>query len=136
MDRNGTIELTGMEFHAYHGRLWEERQNGNTFMVDFLGELNIKKAAKSDDIADTADYARIYKIVETEMKKPSFLLEAVAGRIVDAIDEANLGFFFIMVKVSKKNPPVGGACSWSSVTATKGAWIKKNEPLMELPYRG
>ncbi|MBQ6254600.1 MAG: dihydroneopterin aldolase [Bacteroidales bacterium] len=126
MDKYGSIELTGMEFHAYHGRLWEERQNGNTFIVDFVGKIEIKKAARTDDIADTVDYSLIYKIVEKEMKKPSFLLEAVAGRIVEAIKDANLGLYFFKVKVSKKNPPVGGTCAWSSVTATHGAWLIKD----------
>ena len=55
------------------------------------------------------------------MEKPSNLLENVAGRIVDAISRAHPKLWFIQVRVSKKNPPVGGACSWSRVTATSGA---------------
>ncbi|MBR1926663.1 MAG: dihydroneopterin aldolase [Bacteroidales bacterium] len=120
IDRNMTIELTGMEFHSFHGCLEAERTEGNTFMVDFLGKVAAKKAAKSDDLKDTADYSKIYEIVAAEMAEPSNLLENVAGRIVDAIDKAGLGFWFIQVRVSKKNPPVGGVCAWSRVTATSG----------------
>ena len=30
MDKIGIIELEGMEFHAFHGVLEEEKQQGNT----------------------------------------------------------------------------------------------------------
>ena len=121
IDRDGTIELTGMEFHAFHGCLEKERTEGNTFVVDFRGKANVKKAAKSDNLEHASDYSKVYTIVAAEMEKPSNLLENVAGRIVDAIMNANLGFWFVQVRVSKKNPPVGGACSWSRVTVTSGA---------------
>ena len=115
-----TIELVGMEFHAFHGCLEEERREGNTFMVDFRGKADLKKAAKSDNLEDTIDYSKVYEIVAAEMAKPSNLLENVAARIVDAVNRAELGFWFVQVRVSKKNPPVGGICSWSRVTATSG----------------
>lgn len=120
IDRDITIELTGMEFHAFHGCLEQERKEGNTFVVDFRGKRDGKKAAKTDDLKNTADYSKIYEIVAAEMAKPSNLLENVAGRIVDAIMEADFGFWFVQVRVSKKNPPLGGTCSWSRVTATWG----------------
>ena len=113
IDRDITIELTGMEFHAFHGCLEQERKEGNTFVVDFRGKRDGKKAAKTDDLKNTADYSKIYEIV-------------VAGRIVDAIMEADFGFWFVQVRVSKKNPPVGGACSWSRVTATWGKGLQND----------
>ena len=130
IDRDITIELTGMEFHAFHGCLEQERKEGNTFVVDFRGKRDGKKAAKTDDLKNTADYSKIYEIVAAEMAKPSNLLENVAARIVDAIMEADFGFGFVQVRVSKKNPPVGGACSWSRVTATWGKELQ-NEIINE-----
>ena len=107
MNPLGAIELTGMEFHAYHGCLESERTEGNTF-----------DAAQSDSLDKTQDYAKVYRIIQREMEKPSNLLEAVAGRIVDAIARETEDFVFIQVRVAKKNPPVGGACGWSRVTAS------------------
>lgn len=130
IDRDITIELTGMEFHAFHGCLEQERKEGNTFVVDFRGKRDGKKAAKTDDLKNTADYSKIYEIVAAEMAKTSNLLENVAARIVDAIMEADFGFWFVQVRVSKKNPPVGGACSWSRVTATWGKELQ-NEIINE-----
>ena len=121
IDSEGIIELLGMEFHAFHGCLEQERKEGNTFIVDFLGRRNVRKAAKSDMLEDTADYGTIYRLVASEMEKPSNLLENLAGRIATSIDSARLGFWYIQVRVSKKNPPVGGTCSWSRVTVTNGS---------------
>ena len=83
IDSTGTIELIGMEFHSFHGCLESEKKEGNTFLVDFCGKTSIRKAAKSDNLEDTPDYSEIYRIIASEMEKPSNLLENVAGRIVD-----------------------------------------------------
>ena len=115
----GTVELCGMEFHAYHGCLPEEQRNGNTFLVDFRGEYDLKKAARSDALEDAIDYGAVYAIIASEMEKPSKLLENVAGRILDAIVR-KYDFLIASVTVYKKNPPVGGVCAWSRVTVNYG----------------
>ena len=48
MNKIGTIELEGMEFKAYHGCLEHEKVKGNSFTVDFRGELDLSAAAESD----------------------------------------------------------------------------------------
>ena len=112
----GIIELEGMEFVAYHGCLESERLNGNTFLVDFLGETDLRKAAKNDMLDDTVNYGEIYMAVKAEMEIPSDLLEHVAGRIVNAIAEKFPQFVRFSVRVSKKMPPVDGPVRWSRVT--------------------
>lgn len=109
-----------MEFHAYHGCLEKERREGNTFIVDFHAETELKKAVKTDDLRETADYGRIYDIVAEQMAVPSNLLENVAGRILDAVRKEFKDFLFIKIRVSKMNPPVNGQCAWSRVTVTYG----------------
>lgn len=111
------IELTGMEFHAYHGCLEQERAEGNLFKVDLRMEAPLKKAAKSDDLSDTVDYGEVYKLVSEEMSKPSNLLEHVAWRIAEAVGK-KFEPYAVVAKVYKHNPPVGGACEWSSVTVS------------------
>ena len=76
------LELEGMEFHSNHGCSEEERKQGNRFVVDFMSELDIARAAASDDLKDTVDVAEIHKIVAREMQQPSRLIETVAARIV------------------------------------------------------
>jgi 7,8-dihydroneopterin aldolase/epimerase/oxygenase len=123
MSYDGIIELEGMEFHAYHGCLEKEKQEGNTFIVDFHAELDVKKAVKTDNLENTVDYGRIYDIVAEEMAKPSNLLENVAGRILKRIHDEFFEILFCKIRVSKKNPPVNGVCSWSRVTVMNGTPI-------------
>lgn len=112
----GTIELEGMEFHAYHGCLESEKTNGNLFVVDVKGEAFMDAAACSDDLDDALDYGRIYDIVAREMAVPSNLLEHVAGRILSALGREIPELTDVSVRVSKKNPPVNGVCAWSRIS--------------------
>lgn len=73
----GIMELSGMEFHAFHGCLEQERLEGNRFVVDLKARYRLGKAAQSDDLADAYDYGRIYQIVAEQMQTPSMLLENV-----------------------------------------------------------
>lgn len=115
MDKTGILELEGMEFHAYHGCLDNEKKEGNLFTVDFRGSFDMSGAAATDRLDETLDYGIIYGIVSREMEIPSDLLEHVAGRIVRAIEDSYPSLRF-SIRVSKKNPPVGGMAAWSRVT--------------------
>lgn len=118
MEKIGIIELEGMEFKAYHGCLEQEKVRGNSFTVDFKGEIDLSLAAESDNLNDTVNYGEIYEIVSEEMSIPSELLENVAGRIVKAIEKRFPQFISFSVRVSKKRPPVDGIAQWSRVTLT------------------
>lgn len=112
----GIIELEGMRFWAHHGCLEKERKDGNLFLVDFKGELNVAKASLSDELEDTVNYGIVYDIVKEEMSVPSNLLEHVAGRIVRSIAEKLPEFESFSIRVSKRNPPVDGPVAWSRAT--------------------
>ena len=114
----GVIELDGMRFWAFHGCLESERSKGNLFLVDFKGEMDLRKAAESDSIKDTVNYGEIYEIVKAEMDVPSDLLEHVAGRIIQRLSDRFPEFVRFSIRVSKKMPPVGGPVQWSKVTLT------------------
>jgi dihydroneopterin aldolase len=118
MDRIGVIELEGMEFKGYHGCFEQEKVRGNSFMVDFRGEMDLYDAAESDNLNDTVNYGEIYEIVADEMSIPSELLENVAGRIVKAIESRFPQFVSFSIRVSKKRPPVDGVAQWSRITLT------------------
>ncbi|MCM1177708.1 MAG: dihydroneopterin aldolase [Bacteroidales bacterium] len=111
-----TMELEGMEFKAYHGCLEKERSEGNVFTVDFMARIDLSRAAATDNLEDTLDYGAVYSIVAKEMETPSNLLEHVAGRIADAIEDRFPEVRSFSVRVSKKNPPVDGPAAWSRIT--------------------
>lgn len=116
MDTIGTIELEGMEFHAYHGCLEKEKVTGNLFTVDFRGDTDMSAASGSDSLSDAVNYALIHEIIAREMNVPSDLLEHVAGRIVKALEAEFPQLVSFSIRVSKRRPPVNGIAQWSRVT--------------------
>ena len=118
MNNIGLIELEGMRFWANHGCLECEKENGNLFIVDFRGILDMRAAAESDALEDALNYAEIYDVVAAEMSVPSELLEHVAGRIVKALAAKFPQLESFSVRVSKRRPPVAGIVQWSRITLT------------------
>ena len=103
------IELRGLTFFAYHGVLPEERKLGNTFVVELSLDTDISRAAYTDDLNDTVNYAAVYDVVKREMDIPSQLLEHVCGRIAKALLDEFSSLQRVFVCVVKKNPPLEGA---------------------------
>jgi dihydroneopterin aldolase len=115
----GIIEIEDMEFFAHHGCYEEERTRGNVFRVDLRLEADIRKAAATDNIADTVNYQTVYRIVEREMQTPSNLLEHVCGRIISALCAEMSGIASVTVKVAKLHPRMGGIIGATSVSMTE-----------------
>lgn len=111
----GSIKLKGLKFHAFHGVYEEEQKNGNTFIVDITIKTDLSISAKSDNLEDTADYVKVYNAIKNEMETPSQLLEHVVQRINKRISSF-IKKAVIKTTVYKMNPPLGGECSYSSVT--------------------
>ncbi|GAD05039.1 dihydroneopterin aldolase [Porphyromonas crevioricanis JCM 15906] len=112
----GSIRLHEMKFYAYHGVLPQEREVGNTFILDLNLETDLTKASFSDNIEDTISYADIYMLVKREMDIPSLLLEHVAGRILRCIAEEYPNVESACITIAKQNPPFGGDVKSASVS--------------------
>ena len=82
------IRLRDIQCYAYHGVLEEEKQKGNTFLVNVCITVDDPQGMPSDDIQDTLDYRSVCAIVNKEMQVPSDLLEHVAWRIKNALQLA------------------------------------------------
>lgn len=117
----GVIEIEGMEFYAYHGHFPAEQVVGNRFIVDLTLFTDCSKAAKSDDLTDALNYQTVYLIVKEEMQIKSHLLEHVAGRILNRLENNFESIEKAKVKISKLNPPMGGQIEKVSVTLTIGS---------------
>ncbi len=59
----------------------EEKILGTYYIVNAEIVADITKAAETDDLNDTINYALINDIIHVEMKISSELLEHVAGRV-------------------------------------------------------
>lgn len=116
------LELEGMEFRANHGCGESEKKNGNRFTVDFMAEIDVDRAAKTDSLDDTVDLAEIHALAAKEMVRPSNLIENVAARIVRAVEKRYPKLEHFSIRVSKQNPPLnGGRAEWSRITMDGGS---------------
>jgi 7,8-dihydroneopterin aldolase/epimerase/oxygenase len=115
----GLIQIENMEFYSFHGHFKEERIVGNKFLVDLTIETDMKVPMESDNLKDAVNYQRVYEILKLQMEKKSYLLEHIAGRIIDAIYTEVEGIKKVTVKVSKMNPPMGGKIGSVSVVLSR-----------------
>ena len=115
----GLIQIENMEFYAFHGHFKEEQIVGNKFLVDLTIETDMSVPSKSDNLKDAVNYQKAYQIVKAQMEMKSYLLENIAGRILDALYSEMTGIKKATVKVSKMNPPVGGRIGSVSVVMEK-----------------
>lgn len=115
----GLIQIEGMEFYSFHGHYLEEQIVGSRFIVDLTIETDMSRAALTDNLDDAVNYQRAYEIVRAQMEKKSYLLENIAGRILDALFGELNGIVSATVKVSKLNPPVGGKTAAVSVIMSR-----------------
>jgi dihydroneopterin aldolase len=82
MTTNGTIALTGLRTRGYHGVYESERAQGQEFVVDVVLEVDLNKAAESDDVADTVHYGELAdRLVEVITGEPVNLIETLADRL-------------------------------------------------------
>lgn len=102
------ILLENLVFYAFHGVLTQETTVGNEFQVSLKIEVDVEKAAISDEIADTINYADLYCIIEQEMRIPSKLIEHLAKRIIDKIKQKYTQIESIEIKLNKRHPPIKG----------------------------
>lgn len=108
------IRLQDIEMQAYHGVYPEEKQKGNTFLVNVSLAVPDTLGVTTDQLADTINYQSVYDVVCREMAIPSDLLEHVAGRIKEGI-RALYPEAEITIQISKKNPPLGGKVAWATI---------------------
>lgn len=100
------IEIAGLRALGRHGVLDHERATAQPFEVDLEIEADLGRAAASDDLGDTVDYAAACAQVAAIIETGHFaLLESLAGRICDAILELD-GVTAVTASVRKLRPPV------------------------------
>jgi dihydroneopterin aldolase len=80
---NGRITLTGLRAKGHHGVYDFERAEGQDFVVDVRLDLDLAKAAASDEVADTVHYGELAEgLVAVLTGEPVSLLETLADRLL------------------------------------------------------
>ena len=80
------ILLNGMTFYGFHGNSAAEQELGQRILVDVEIHRDLRAAGLSDDLGDTVNYSRIYRMVKEIVEGRSRkLLENVAEAIAGGI---------------------------------------------------
>ncbi|NDV59281.1 dihydroneopterin aldolase [Bacteroides sp. 519] len=101
------ITLKDVLFYSYHGVAKQEQVVGNNYIINLRLAVDISKAAESDHVEDTVNYANVHQILLEEMAISSKLLEHVCGRIVNRLFHEFPLVDGIEITLAKKNPPMG-----------------------------
>ena len=104
------IHLEGMKFYAYHGVLPQENFVGANYYIDLKLKTDFSRAAETDELEGTVNYADIHSAIKEEMKITSQLLEHVCQRIALRIFHDFPTIETIDISLFKENPPMG-ACA-------------------------
>lgn len=114
------ILLKGIQFYGYHGVSSVEREVGQKYAVDIEIPYDLKLAGKSDELKDTVNYSKVYKIVTEVGTTESFkLIETLAQKIADAILTNFPCIKSVTVKVMKLTPPIAGTLDYAGVEITR-----------------
>ena len=106
MSKQDAIVLRGIRARGFHGVLPFERVQGQEFIVDVELIVNLRKAAKSDDVKHTIDYSAIAEIVVEQVQgEPVNLIETLAERIAKKCLAFNL-VREVTVTVNKPQAPL------------------------------
>ena len=101
------IILKGLAFYGYHGVMPEEGTVGCRFSLDVTCGLDLRAAARTDDVDETISYEFIFNIVRDAFGENRFkLLEALAQHIVDRLFAAYGEIDWVQIRVAKPEAPI------------------------------
>jgi len=101
------IEIRDLRVVGVHGVLPEERERAQPFSVDIVAWVDMVAAQRSDALADTVDYGALAQTAADVVGQRSFqLLEALAGRLAEALLITDSRLEAVEVTVRKVRPPL------------------------------
>ena len=104
------IRMEGMKYYAFHGVLPQENLVGANYYIDLKLKTDFSRAAETDKLEGTVNYADIHAAVKEEMQITSQLLEHVCQRIARRLFQDFPTIETIDISLYKENPPMG-ACA-------------------------
>ena len=123
MSRYGDrLSLLGMRFTARHGVLAHEKVEPQPFEVDLVLHADLARAAETDALDTTVDYAALHDLVRAIVTGPSRdLIEALAGAIAQAVLAATDPALVeaVEVRVRKPEAPLDGDVETVEVTLVR-----------------
>ena len=115
-----TINLEGLEFHAFHGCYDLEQLSGSHFEVALEITSHLGEVAAKDDVTLAVNYLTVYEVVREQMRITQRTIERVAQNIINALCDRFGQIIAVKCTVTKLAPPLGGKVRKVSVTLTGG----------------
>ena len=113
MDR---LIIEDLQVYAYHGVAQEEKVTGQMFFVSLRIGVNLERAAASDDVNDTLNYADICNDVQTVLQSGKCdLIEAAAMDIIEYLFRRYAGIVELSVILKKPWAPMGHHLKYAAV---------------------
>lgn len=104
MDR---IILTRLAVFARHGVMPEEERLGQRFFISLSLDVDLRKAGRSDNVADTVNYGQVADVVmRIATERRCYLIEALAETIATEVLAAYAPVLRVVVKVEKPEAPI------------------------------
>jgi 7,8-dihydroneopterin aldolase/epimerase/oxygenase len=101
------IEILDLRVVGVHGVLPEERERAQPFSLDIVAWVDLALAQQSDALSDTVDYGVLARVAAEVVSQRSYqLLEALAGRLAEALLGTDSRLEAIEVTVRKVRPPL------------------------------
>jgi 7,8-dihydroneopterin aldolase/epimerase/oxygenase len=101
------ILIRDLRVLGVHGVLPEERERAQPFAVDIVAWVDMAAAQRSDSLSDTVDYGALAQVAADVVAQRSFqLLEALAGRLAEALLVTDQRLEAVEVTVRKLQPPL------------------------------
>jgi dihydroneopterin aldolase len=114
-----SIILEGIEFYAYGGVSEAERTIGQRYRARVQLWTDLSTAARTDSLADTVNYARVYEtVVQTARERRFNLIESVAARAAARLLES-FPVEQVTVRLQKLAPPIDGVVEYAAVEITR-----------------
>lgn len=112
----GKILLRDLRVFARHGVNPEEKQYGQTFLIDAELTTDFSAAVQGDDLSQTVNYASIAKTIRRTLTEQRFDL------IEKAVDETARALFCeypairrLRLRLKKPDAPMKADCAWAAV---------------------
>lgn len=105
--RTDTITLSGITAIGHHGVFESEKRDGQPFTLDVVLHTDIRPAAASDNVADTAHYGELGELVVAQIQDgPWDLIETLAEKTAAAVLAEFAVVSAVEVTVHKPKAPI------------------------------
>ncbi len=114
-----TIIIKGLEIFAYHGVNPEEKRDGQRFVLDLTLRADLSAARRSDDLADTVNYAAVRKTVQRAFTDKKYdLIERAAQVVCEAVLAEHPRVQAVTLLLKKPEAPMNAVFDYAGVEIT------------------